>query len=128
MAVKRHCGYRPVIMRRILHRAVALLAAYAVALQGLLVVAVAAPYIVPAGASFALCRADDAGAPTGPVHDKCDACLAGHCAGAAGWAERVTFAAPWPVVSRAEPSRRSAARDAPIPHLRAHGPRAPPRA
>jgi hypothetical protein len=126
MAVSRDCGYRSVVMRRILHRAVALLAAYAVALQGLLVVAIAAPSVAPAGASFTLCRADDAGAPTGPVHDKCDACLAGHCAGAAGRTERVTFAAPWSVVSRAEPSRRSAARDAPASALHTHGARAPP--
>ena len=114
-------------MCRILHSAVALLAAYAVALQGLLVFAVAAPPIANAGASFALCRADDAGAPATPAHDKCDACLAGHCAGAGGRTEHIAFPAPWPVVSRAEPSRRSAARDdLPAPVLRAHGPRAPP--
>jgi hypothetical protein len=126
MAVSCHCGYRPITMRRTLHRAVALLAAYAVALQALLVLAAAAPRTLSPGASSAICRADDGGAPAAPAHDKCDACLAGHCAGAAGKMERTAFAAPWRTVSVAPMTRHRTACEARVPDLRAHGQRAPP--
>ena len=126
MAVSRYCGYRPITMRRILHRVIALLAAYAIALQSLLVLAVAAPRAGEAGASFAICRADKADAPAVPRHGTCDACLAGHCAGAAGKAERVAFAAPWPIARRAPVGDHRVARETCAPALHAHGARAPP--
>jgi hypothetical protein len=114
-------------MLRVLHRAVALLAAYAVALQAMLAVAVAVPHSVGADSSFAICRADDPGAPAAPAPERCEACLAGHCAGAAGKPERVTFAAPSPISRRAPVARPGAVHEARALALHAHGARAPPR-
>jgi hypothetical protein len=79
-------------MRRTRDRCLALLAAYALALQAVL--ALALP-LAPPDAGFAICRADDAGAPAAPPHRDCPACLAGQCNGMSDQPERMVLVVPW---------------------------------
>jgi hypothetical protein len=113
-------------MRRMVRRSIALAAAYALALQAALALPVGVPLAPDAG--FVICRGDDSGAPSAPAHEKCDFCLAGHCAGASGKNERVAFAAPWlrAIGVAVAPSR--IVRLTPLASVLApHAPRAPPR-
>jgi hypothetical protein len=113
-------------MRRSLHRSIALLAAYALALQAVLAAfAIAAPLARDEG--FSICRGDGAGTPGAPTaHDQCGACLAGHCA-ASDAPARVALAARWPAVVRiTQTLPRAAPLNAAATTLRAHAPRAPP--
>jgi hypothetical protein len=109
-----------------LRRSVALVTAYAVALQVMLsAFAVAAPH-VPGVASFEICRSDRADAPSQPLPpEACPACLAAHC-GAASGPDRIAIAGSWPAVapSHAVPQRDAA--PAPAARTRPHSPRAPP--
>lgn len=119
-------------MRGTARRIVALLAAYALALQALLAAFSALPAVALAaqGNEFAVCQpgADKDGAPAQPAgHAPCLACLAGHCAAAGP--DRAASIVPW---------RAPAVTAAPVAYYaecvtltqrpRPHGPRAPPAA
>jgi len=112
-------------MRRTRDQCFALLAAYALALQAVLAFAIPLP-LAPPDAGFAICGADDAGAPAVPPHRACPACLSGQCAGPSGEPERAAFATPWRrVVRTAETPWRGAVATV-TPGIHAHAPRAPP--
>jgi hypothetical protein len=113
-------------MRRMLRRSAALLAAYALALQAMLSLALVVP--VAAAPQLALCQAADGGVPTLPLHGTCDACLAGHCAGTAAPIARVALATPWRRVVAAGTRPSAATRKIGTPAQHAHGARAPPHA
>ena len=116
-------------------RPVALVAAYAIALQALLS-AFVLPAVAVAGAGpvLAICASsasDPAGGPASPAlpqhHDACPACLAGHCAAGSG-CDRAGNLVSWP---RAVPVRIAAAQATLPPPARreqTHNPRAPPAA
>jgi hypothetical protein len=112
-------------MAPILRRFLAVAAAYAVALQ-----AVLAAFAIPApsvAAQFVICRADPTGAPADPVsHKQCDACLVGHCGGAAS-PEPIAVTIPRRSLRIEARSPRLVA-SAPQPRTYSHAPRAPPRA
>lgn len=120
-------------MRGTPRRIVSILAAYALALQALLIAFSPAPAVAlgAQSAEFAICQpgADRGGAPAQPAgHETCLACLAGHCAAAAGL-DRVSGIVPWsaPAVMVA-PAPHHAERVTLTPRPRPHGPRAPPAA
>jgi hypothetical protein len=120
-------------MRGMPRRIVSIFAAYALALQALLTAfsALPAAALGARGAEFTICRpaADRDGAPVQPVsHQSCLACLAGHCAAAAGL-DRAAGIVPRPLpAGTAAPVVHYAERVTLTPRPRPHGPRAPPAA
>jgi hypothetical protein len=110
-------------------RCAALIAAYAVALQALLAAFAIPVAAAPAGVSgLELCSSGETrNKDTLPSHEACSACLAGHCANAAGappaalampaWGAfaAVVLSPPHPAALTAHSSRNEA-----------HSPRAPP--
>jgi hypothetical protein len=110
-------------------RCAALIAAYAIALQALFTAFAMPPAAAPAGTpGWELCSSGvsgSSGAP--PSHEFCSACLAGHCAPAAGTPPAAVATPAWEVFAgvRSSPMRPTdlvahASRDEP------HSPRAPP--
>lgn len=119
-------------MRRTRRSLIALVAAYALALQALFAAFTAPAFALAAGeAAFAICQGGaDTGSTPAPghsEHDSCSACLAGHCAG--GSADRVASIIAWPPSSAAVASvAPGAARLAAAPLDGLHAARAPPAA
>ena len=108
-----------------LRRSVALVTAYAVALQAVFsAFAVAAPH-VPGVASFEICRSDRADAPSQPLPEACPTCLAAHC-GAASGPDRIAIAESWPAIALSDAVPQRDAAPAPVARARPHSPRAPP--
>ena len=112
-------------MRPVLRRTIALIAAYALALQAIFALSVAASFAASDG--ITICRGDDA-APGTPPHHACEACLAGHCAGAMGKSQVAAFAAPRLARAGRVQAARLVSLAAPPRRIVAHAPRAPPRA
>jgi hypothetical protein len=110
-------------------RCAALIAAYAIALQALLA-AVAIPVgAAPAGVSgWELCTSVGTGSTDAPrTHEACSACLAGHCAPAAGTPPAALATPAWAAFAAvALPPPRPAALPAHASRNEAHAPRAPP--
>jgi hypothetical protein len=110
-------------------RCAALIAAYAIALQALLA-AVAIPVgAAPAGVSgWELCASAGTGSNDAPLsHEACSACLAGHCAPAAGTPPAALATPAWAAFAAVVLSPpRPAALPAHASRNQAHAPRAPP--